>query len=652
MGNLDKHDHSKFDKLSYGGLLITLGIIYGDIGTSPLYVMDAIMGKSIVSRELVLGGLSCVFWTLTLQTTVKYVIFTLRADNNGEGGIFSLYALIRRKYKGLVLPAMIGGAALLADGIITPPLSISSAVEGLQIYNPEIKTVPIVICILIGIFLVQRFGTKKVGWFFGPIMMLWFGMLAVLGMNQIMLMPSIFEAINPVYAYRLLVERPEGYWLLGAVFLCTTGAEALYSDLGHCGRKNIRVSWIFVKTCLVLSYFGQGAYLLSPNVVGKVISTKTFYAVMPEWFLIPGIIIATLAAIIASQALITGSFTLISEAVRLSLWPRVKIVFPSIHKGQLYVPSVNWVLLAGCIGVVLYFKESAHMEAAYGLSVTLTMLMTTFLLYFYVKTKKVPTVIAVVLLLIYLSIEMSFLIANLTKFTHGGWVSLFIGICIFAIMWIWYKATSIKNRLTEYVKLKDYYDILKELSVDNSIPKYATNLIFMSGANRTDEIENKIIYSILQKQPKRADIYWFVHVDVTDEPYTMDYKVDILVPQDVIKITFRLGFRVENRINLFFRKAVQELVASKEVDITSRYDSLNRKNVAGDFRFVVIEKFLSYENDLPIMEQLVMDAYFFIKEKANSEEKWFGLDSSMVTVEQVPLIIKPVGDMTLHRVYS
>lgn len=644
-----KDNHSKFDKLSYGGLLITLGIIYGDIGTSPLYVMDAIMGKSIISKELVMGGLSCVFWTLTLQTTVKYVMFTLRADNNGEGGIFSLYALIRRKYKGLVLPAMIGGAALLADGIITPPLSISSAVEGLKIYNPEIQTVPIVICILIAIFLVQRFGTKKVGWFFGPIMMVWFGMLAVLGMNQLVLMPSIFEAINPVYAYRLLVERPEGYWLLGAVFLCTTGAEALYSDLGHCGRKNIRVSWVFVKICLILNYFGQGAYLLSME--GQTLNTKTFYAVMPDWFLIPGIVIATMAAIIASQALITGSFTLISEAVRLSLWPRVKIVFPSIHKGQLYVPSVNWVLLAGCIGVVLYFKESSHMEAAYGLSVTLTMLMTTFLLFFYVKTKKIPTAIAVVLLFIYLSIELSFLIANLTKFTHGGWVSLVIGIAIFSIMWIWYKATSIKNRLTEYVKLKDYYDILKELSVDNSIPKYATNLIFMSGANRTDEIENKIIYSILQKQPKRADIYWFLHVDVTDEPYTMDYKVDILVPQDVIKITFRLGFRVENRINLFFRKAVQELVASKEVDITSRYDSLNRKNVAGDFRFVVIEKFLSYENDLPIMEQLVMDAYFLIKEKANSEEKWFGLDSSMVTVEQVPLIIKPVGEMTLHRVY-
>ncbi|HAR19175.1 MAG TPA: potassium transporter Kup, partial [Cytophagales bacterium] len=503
-----KSNHSHIDKLSSSGILITLGIIYGDIGTSPLYVMDAIVGKSIISKELVLGALSCVFWTLTLQTTVKYVIFTLRADNKGEGGIFSLYALIRRKYKGLVIPAMVGGAALLADGIITPPLSISSAVEGLQIHNPDIQTVPIVICILIVLFIVQRFGTKNVGWVFGPVMLVWFLMLAVLGFNQIGSMPEVFHAINPMYAFQLLVDYPQGYWLLGAVFLCTTGAEALYSDLGHCGRRNIRISWVFVKACLILNYFGQGAYLLS--IEGQIVSTKTFYAIMPDWFLMVGIAIATLAAIIASQALITGSFTLISEAVRLSLWPRVKIVFPSIHKGQLYVPSVNWVLLLGCIGVVLYFRESSHMEAAYGLSVTITMLMTTFLLFFYVKSKKVPTILAIFLLMIYLSIEMSFLVANLTKFTHGGWVSLFIGIAIFAVMWIWYRATSIKNRLTEYVKLKHYYEILKELSVDNSIPKYATNLIFMTSASRVDEIETKIIYSILQKQPKRADIYWFV----------------------------------------------------------------------------------------------------------------------------------------------
>ncbi len=642
------HEH----KLSAGGLLVTLGIIYGDIGTSPLYVMDAIVGDKVVTKELILGGLSCILWTLTLQTTVKYVMITLRADNNGEGGIFSLFSLVRRKYKFLVIPAMIGGAALLADGIITPPLSISSAIEGLRIYDPHIPTVPIVVSILILLFLVQRFGTKKVGWFFGPIMFVWFGMLAVLGTIHIAKLPSVLVAINPWYAFNLLVNYPEGFWILGAVFLCTTGAEALYSDLGHCGRDNIRVSWGVVKTTLLLNYFGQGAYLLSPEVVGHTIHTKTFFALMPHWFLISGIVIATSAAIIASQALITGSFTLISEAVRLNLWPRVKLVFPSIHKGQLYVPSTNWHLMLGCLAVVWYFKESSHMEAAYGLSVTITMLMTSILLYYYLRHMRVHWFLAICIFSIYIALESSFLIANLTKFTHGGWVSLLLGATIFLIMWIWHQANSIKNRLTEYVKLSEYYETLRELSVDNSIPKYATNLIFMTSATRVDEIESKIIYSILQKQPKRADIYWFVHVDVTDEPYTIDYKVDILVPQDVIKITFRLGFRVENRINLFFRKAVQELVKNKEVDITSRYDSLGRKNVSGDFRFVVIEKFLSYDNDLPVSEQIVMDAYFFLKQYANSEEKWFGLDSSMVTVEQVPMIIRPVSDMKLNRVFK
>lgn len=640
--------HEQVHKLSAIGLLITFGIIYGDIGTSPLYVMDAITANQPIQHGLIMGALSCIFWTLMLQTTFKYVFFALQADNNGEGGIFSLYALIRRKYKKLVIPAMIGGAALLADGIITPPLSISSAVEGLKIHNPSIETVPIVVGILVVLFLVQRFGTKNVGWVFGPVMILWFLMLAVLGVGQIGKHWEVVAAINPLYAYQLLTEYPSGFWLLGAVFLCTTGAEALYSDLGHCGRENIRVSWVMVKICLLLNYFGQGAYLLTLE--GQVIKTKIFFAIMPEWFLIPGIVIATSAAIIASQALITGSFTLISEAVRLNLWPRVRMVFPTLHKGQLYVPSINWMLLAGCIGIVLYFKESSHMDAAYGLSVTLTMLMTTWLLYFYLKAKKYPSWLAVVLLIVYLAIEGSFLVANLTKFTHGGWVSLLIGNSIFLVMWIWHRATIIKNQLTQYVKLHNYTEILKELSVDNSIPKYATNLIFMTSASQVDEVESKVIYSILNKQPKRADIYWFVHVEVSDDPFRMDYKVDILVPQDVIRITFRLGFKVENRINLFFRKAVEELVKNQEVDISSRYDSLNRKNLVGDFRFVVIEKFLSYENDLPTMEQLVMDSYFHLKHLANSEEKWFGLDSSMVTVEKVPLIIRPVGDITLRRV--
>jgi KUP system potassium uptake protein len=639
-------------RVSTAGLLISLGIIYGDIGTSPLYVMKAIIlgGGNIINLDLIYGGISCIFWTLTLQTTLKYVILTLKADNKGEGGIFSLYTLVRRKAKWLTIPAIIGGSALLADGIITPPISVSSAIEGLRIVYPDIPTVPIVIVILTLLFLLQSFGTQIVGKAFGPIMLVWFVMLGTLGFINIMHHPEVLKAVNPYYAYRLLYHYPGGFWLLGAVFLCTTGAEALYSDLGHCGRGNIRISWIFVKTCLLLNYFGQGAWLTLH--VGDALSgnNNPFYAIMPEWFLFIGITIATIAAIIASQALITGSFTLISEAIRLNMWPKVRLIYPTNVKGQLYVPSINKLLWLGCVAVVLYFKESENMEAAYGLSITITMLATTILLSYYLYIKMFSKLAIFIFLGVYLSIELSFLLANLIKFPHGGWVSVAIGMALISVMYIWLRAFYIKRRLTEYVKLGQYVEFLKELSEDNSIPKYSTHLIFMTSADRKSEIESKIIYSIFQKQPKRADIYWFLHVDTVDEPYTMQYKVRHIVPNDVIRIDFKLGFRVEQRINLFFRKVIENLVKNKEVDITSRYDSLNKANVIGDFRFVVLEKFLSLENDLPFLEKLIMEAYFFIKEYTPSEDKWFGLDTSSVKVEKVPLIINPVREVDLQRV--
>ncbi|MGV3589524.1 MAG: KUP/HAK/KT family potassium transporter [Adhaeribacter sp.] len=639
-------------RVSTAGLLISLGIIYGDIGTSPLYVMKAIIlgGGKIINLDLIYGGISCIFWTLTLQTTFKYVILTLRADNKGEGGIFSLYTLVRRKAKWLTIPAIIGGSALLADGIITPPISVSSAVEGLRLVYPDIPTVPIVIGILTVLFLLQSFGTQIVGKTFGPIMLVWFLMLGTLGFINILHHPEVLKAINPYYAYQLLYNYPGGFWLLGAVFLCTTGAEALYSDLGHCGRGNIRISWIFVKTCLLLNYFGQGAWLTLH--VGDTLAENNnpFYAIMPEWFLFIGITIATIAAIIASQALITGSFTLISEAIRLNMWPKVRLIYPTNVKGQLYVPSINRLLWLGCVVVVLYFQESANMEAAYGLSITITMLATTILLSYYLYLKKFSKLAVFSFLAVYLSIEISFLVANLIKFPHGGWVSVALGLALISVMYIWLRAFFIKRRLTEYVKLKDYVEFLKELSEDNSIPKYSTHLIFMTSAERKSEIESKIIYSIFQKRPKRADIYWFVHVDTVDEPYTMEYKVHHLAQNDVIRIDFRLGFRVEQRINLFFRKVIENLVKNKEVDITSRYDSLNKANVIGDFRFVVLEKFLSLENDLPFLEKLIMEAYFYIKEYTPSEDKWFGLDTSSVKVEKVPLIIRPVREVDLQRI--
>ena len=612
--------------------------------------MKAIAGNSPISELVILGGISCIFWTLTLQTTIKYVFLTLRADNKGEGGIFSLYALVRRrKTKWLVFPAIIGGSTLLADGIITPPISVASAVEGLQVMNPDIPTIPIIISIITVLFIIQRFGSNFVGKFFGPMMLVWFSMLAILGIANLPLHYGVFAAINPMYAYDLLVNSPGGFWILGAVFLCTTGAEALYSDLGHCGKKNIRVSWIFVKVCLLLNYFGQGAWLLQQQ--GQVLDGRNpFFSMMPIWFLPAGIIIATLAAIIASQALISGSFTLINEAIRLNFWPKVKVVYPSNLRGQLYIPSVNWLLYVGCVGVVLYFKESSGMEAAYGLAIVLTMLMTTLLLTYYLYLYEFPKWLILGVFVTYITIELSFLAANLSKFSHGGWVTILIASLLVAVMLVLYYARKIRNSLVEFVSVNDYLPLIDNLSSDTSIPKYATNLVYLTSANNCNEIEEKVMVSILQRRPKRADVYWFVHVDVLDEPYTLEYKVTQVLAQKVIRIDFRIGFRIDPRINLMFRQAVVDMVNNEEINIESRYPSLSKRNVVGDFRFVVLEKFLSLDNELPWVQKIIMDVYFQLKKVSLPEERAFGLDTSSVTVEKYPLIVKPIQGLKLKRI--
>ncbi len=646
-------NHGHVSKVTLAGLVVTLGIIYGDIGTSPLYVMSAIIGKSVIDADMVKGGISCIFWTLTLQTTLKYVILTLQADNKGEGGIFSLYTLVKRtKYKWLLVPAIIGGSALLADGIITPPISVSSAIEGLKVYNAELNTVPIVIGILCALFFIQQFGTAFIGKFFGPLMSIWFLMIGVLGVWQLSSNWAMLAALNPYYAFNLLYSHPSGYLILGAVFLCTTGAEALYSDLGHCGKQNIRISWIFVKSMLVLNYIGQGAWLVAHE--GQRLEefkvSNPFYALMPEGFMPYGIAIATIAAVIASQALISGSFSLINEAMRLNLWPKVGVKYPSNLKGQLYIPSLNWLLLAGCIGVVLYFKKEENMQAAYGLAIILCMLMTTTLLNFYMHMKRYNKFLIYLVITGYVAIELSFMAANLSKFSHGGWITLLISSILMCIMAVWYLAKKIRHRYIDLVPLAEHQQKLVDLSNDESIPKYATHLVYMTGANSPTEIESKIIYSILQKRPKRADIYWFVHVDVVDEPYRMDYKVTHVAADDIIRVDFKLGFRVAPRVNLMFRKVVEDLVKAKEVDITSRYESLNKNNIIGDFKFVVIEKFLSYDNELPLFEKIILSAYSFLKFFSLSEAKAFGLDSSSVKIEKFPMIINPVKDCNLHRI--
>lgn len=646
--------HSQLQKVSIGGLLVTLGIIYGDIGTSPLYVMSSILKDDIINAEIIKGGISAVFWTLTLQTTIKYVTLTLRADNNGEGGIFSLYTLVKRnKFKWLVVPAIIGGSALLADGIITPPISVSAAVEGLRYFQPELNTVPIVIGILAVLFFVQQFGTSIIGKFFGPMMSVWFLMLAVLGVYQLSGNWSVLSALNPYYTYKLIASHPSGLLILGSVFLCTTGAEALYSDLGHCGRNNIRISWVFVKACLVLNYFGQGAWLMAHegHRLSEFQASNPFYAIMPVSFMPYGIIIATMATIIASQALISGSFTLINEAMRLNLWPKVSVKYPTELKGQIYIPSLNWLLLGGCILVVLYFRESSAMEGAYGMAIVLCMLMTTTLLNFYLHMKRYNKYFIYFIIAVYLVIESAFLYANMSKFMHGGWITLLIAIVLIAVMADWFVSKKIRKRYADMVKFDDHKQLLIDLSNDESLNKYATHLVYMTSANQPDEIESKIIYSILQKRPKKADVYWFVHVDVVNEPYRMDYKVTHIADNDIIRIDFRLGFRVAPRVNLMFRKVVEDMVKNGEVDLTSRYASLSKNNVIGDFKFVVLEKFLSFENDLPFFDTIVLKIYFFIKRFSLSEAKAFGLDTSSVKVEKFPLVIQQPKKLHLKRIY-
>lgn len=640
---------STVQKVTAASLLVALGIIYGDIGTSPLYVMKAIIGQREISKLLVYGGISCIFWTLTFQTTLKYVLFTLSADNHGEGGVFSLYALVKRFGKGkLVIPTILGATTLLADGIITPPISVASAVEGLGDVVPNIPILPIVIVILSGLFFFQRFGTQKVGFFFGPAMVVWFSMLFVLGFVQILDHPAILTALNPMYAYELLVEYPHGFWLLGAVFLCTTGAEALYSDLGHCGKSNIRYTWLFVKIALVVNYLGQASWLMNqshPFLEGK----NPFYTIMPHWFLFSGVIISTFAAIIASQALISGSFTLINEAVSLNFWPRVSMKNPTNLKGQIYIPSVNTILWIGCILMVLYFRTSSNMEAAYGFSITIAMLMTTVLLnYYMIYIKKFNRIFISVIITIFAVIEIAFFVANIVKIKER-WMFLFFELFIFMTMYVWFFARKINNKFVKFTNLTDYTAKLNELSNDITIPKYSTHLIYLSKADRNYEIEEKILNSIFSKSPKRADVYWFFHINRTNSPFDLNYEVIELLDDKVIKIVLNIGFRIQPKVELYFKKIVQNLVDNKELNLHIRPDGSTKYNSEPDFKFVIIEKFLSVENEFAVRDGLLLNSYYMLKNMSLSDTRAFGLDKSDAVIEEIPIVYQPIAKLELER---
>jgi KUP system potassium uptake protein len=656
---MSSQHHTQYKGVSYAGLLIALGIIYGDIGTSPLYTFQTIITDGgTVNKELVFGAISCIFWTLTLQTTFKYVVITLQADNHGEGGVFSLYALVRRYGKRLVLPAIIGAGTLLADGIITPPITVTSAIEGLgMVKGLEQHIVPgnnlvleIVLVILLLLFIFQRFGTKIVGGSFGPIMFLWFSMLGVLGFSQIIHYPDILGSLNPVYGIRLLTEHPKGFWLLGAVFLCTTGAEALYSDLGHCGRQNIQVSWIFVKISLVLNYMGQGAWALlqQKTDLGGI---NPFFAIVPNWFLLPSVLIATVASIIASQALISGSFTLISEAISLGFWPRVKVKYPTNIRGQIYIPSINWILFVGCLLVVFYFRTSEAMTAAYGFSITIAMLMTTILMFYFLRyVKHYPFWIVGAIVTVFVCVESSFFVANAVKLLKRLFFLVF-EFGLITTMYVWYYARKITLRMLNYVDLKEYLPLFENIEKDHSIPKYSTHLIYLTKSTGHMQIEKRILDSIFNNNAKRADFYWLINIDRADDPFTMEYEVEPIFKDKIIRVNFRLGFRVQPRIGVMLKKVVKEMVSDKEIIIPNQYPSVNQDGL-GDFRFIILERFLSYDNEFSVREGFILNSYFSIIRLARSDSAAYGIDSNQAVIEKVPLVVAPLTNLQLTRIRS
>lgn len=631
---------STHKKLTAMGLLIAIGIVFGDIGTSPLYVMRTILrANPHFDANYILGAVSCIIWTLTLQTTLKYVIVALRADNKGEGGVLALFTLIRKRgYRWLFIVAILGASTLIADGVITPAITVTSAIEGLHGLSTNIPIVPIVLFIISTIFFIQRFGTGSIGTYFGPFMLVWFLLLGILGMIHVVDYPYIIKAFNPYYAIKLLASSPEWFLILGAVFLCTTGAEALYSDLGHCGRRNITISWIFVKVMLILNYMGQGAYIVSHS-ASMHTGINPFYAIMPDWLLIPGIIMATGAAIIASQALISGCFTIFSEAVHLNFWPTMKFKYPSVDKGQIYIPRINNLLYILCIITVLLFQTSAHMEAAYGLSITITMLTTTVMLAVYLKQRFTPHWLVIAFLLVYLLIEGFFFLANLTKFAHGGWFTIMLALIAGSTMYIWYRAWNIRRKYLKLKKLSDYYDIIRDLKADETIPKYATNLVFIRQSDSDDMVEDKLIYSIINKQPKRADHYFLVHFSNDDAPDTLNYTCHELIEQTLYAINIRVGYRVNPLMTLYLRQIVEDLIAQHRFDIRSCYPSLRKHNIAGDFRFIVIHRIYYASTVVSASDNFMLHLFGFIRHIGIDDEQALGLDTSNVTVERVPFVI-------------
>lgn len=655
--------------LSAAMILVTLGVVYGDIGTSPMYTLKAIMsgngGLTTMSQDVVIGALSLVIWTMTLITTVKYVLVAMKADNHNEGGIFALYSLVKRCAKWLIIPAMVGGAALLADGILTPAVTVTTAIEGLRtipffhgiIGDNQNVVVFITIAILCVLFAMQRAGTSMIGKAFGPIMTIWFLYLGIVGLVNVGADLNVFRALNPLRGITFLFDgnlNKAGLMVLGNVFLCTTGAEALYSDMGHVGKANIYASWPFVKACLILNYLGQGAWILANKTNAELAALhelNPFFQMLPENLRVFAVVLSTFAAIIASQALITGSYSIISEAIRLNLMPHMRIAYPSETKGQIYIPLVNNIMWVSCIGVVLYFRSSSHMEAAYGLAITVTMLMTTMLLFTYLMRVRKRKVAAWPFLLFFMAIELAFFFSSLTKFLHGGYVTVVIAALIFVVMYIWRRGTAIERTQSVYLPTKQYIDQLAELRQDNEIPYLADNLVFLTNDSSPDRLDRDILYSILDKRPKRARAYFFLNIQVTDEPYTHEFSVNTFGTDFIFKVQIRLGFCVNQRVNEYLYQIVEKLVQDNMITPQHhKYSIYKKKSSVGDFRFCLVRKVPSSSADISAFDRNIINAKYIIRRVCGSPAHWYGLENSSVIFEYVPLFARTKRQHTLDYV--
>ncbi len=626
-------------KVTAASLLVTLGIVFGDIGTSPLYVIAAIIGKNTVTSDLILGGLSCIFWTLTIQATFKYIILTLRADNHGEGGVLSLYSLIKRVApRWTIYVAMLGCAALIADGMITPAISLTASVEGLKSLNESVPVIPIVIVILVGLFTFQQFGTDKIGKSFGPIMLVWFSMLTIFGLMSMSETPGILKAINPVYAYDLLTSHPGAWVIVGAVFLCVTGAEAMYSDLGHVGKTNIRITWVLVKSALLINYFGQGAWVIQ-HLEGQTLDgLNPFFELMPRWFVGTGVGIAALASVVASQALISGSFSLINEAVKLDTWFRVQILYPSKHRQQIFIPVINHILFAGAVFIVLYFQTSLAMEAVYGVAITITMLTTSLLLIFFFRYKlHWPWLSVGIVTAIFMTVECFFFAANLHKLAHGAGFTIILMILFTLVMVIYYQAKHVMLRKKKFVDVHQYEDIITDVSNDPDIPRFATNIVYLTSAYSIHRMEKQILKSIYQKQPKRADAYWLLHFNETETPFQQEYDFHEIVKGKIFRIDFNLGYKVKPNVREMFTQAIEELSAKGIIDLSNRYESLKKHKVNADFLFIVMRNTFNLDSESPVSEIFLLNAYSVLQRIEEPPEQYLGIDRNSLLVEYIAL---------------